>query len=79
LSFSGNCDACADEEPKDNTKGKVMTLEKVMVVKMESEKRVAAVERHYSVNEPTSYFIGKNDKIKGIVKSSTHSSNKIFA
>ena len=56
---SGKCDACADEEPKDNKKGKVKMLEKVMLDKIESEMRVAAVGRHYSVNELTSGFIGK--------------------
>ena len=57
--FSGKGDACADEEPKDNKKGKVKTLEKIMLDKMESEMRVAAVGRHYSVNQLTSHFIGK--------------------
>jgi hypothetical protein len=57
-----------------------MTLEKVMVVKMESEMRVAAVGRHYSVNEPTSNFIGKmKTKLRESMKSSTPSSKKIPA
>jgi len=46
-------DACADEEPKDNKKGKVKMLERVMLDKMESEMRVAAIGRHYSANELT--------------------------
>ena len=58
-SFSGKGDARADEEPKDNKKGKVKMLEKVMLDKIESEMQVAAVGRHYSVNEVTSLFIGK--------------------
>jgi hypothetical protein len=57
--FSGVCDAWADEEPKNNKKGKVKMLEKVMLDKIESEMRVAAVGRHYSVNELTYHFIGK--------------------
>jgi hypothetical protein len=57
--FSGKGDACADEEHKDNKKGKVKMLEKVMLDKTESEMRVAAVGRHYDVNELTFHFIGK--------------------
>jgi hypothetical protein len=34
-------------------------LEKVMLEKMESEMRVAAVGRYYSVNELTYHFMGK--------------------
>jgi len=48
--LSGKRDACADEEPNDNKKGKVKILEEVMLDKMESEMRVTAVGRHYSVN-----------------------------
>jgi hypothetical protein len=64
---SGKGDACADEEPKNNKKGKVKMLEEVMLDKMESEMRVAAVSCHYSVNKLTSHFIGK---IKTILRKS---------
>jgi hypothetical protein len=57
--FSGKGDACADEEPKDNKKGKMKMSEKVMLDKTESEMRVVAVGSHYGVNEITSHFIGK--------------------
>jgi hypothetical protein len=39
--FSGKGDACADEEPKDNKKGKVKMLDK-----MDSEMQVVAFGRH---------------------------------
>jgi hypothetical protein len=56
-----------------------MTLEKAMVVKMESEMRVAAVGRHYSVNELSSHVIGKMKTKLRESKSSIPSSTKIPA